>query len=52
MCASTLKKDPTTVGKAKTYLERALSQDSSFQPAILSLVEIYESVNILDSSIV
>ena len=45
MCATAMQKDPLTVGKAKTYLEKALSQDPKYLPAIFMLVEILESVS-------
>jgi len=41
-----MNKDPLTVTKAKAYLEKALSQDSSYLPAILMLVDILEQVYI------
>ena len=45
MCATAMQKDPLTVGKAKTYLEKALSQDPKYLAAIFMLVEILESVS-------
>ena len=38
-------KDPVTVCKAKSVLERALTQDENYLPAIYLLAELYEQVN-------
>lgn len=35
-------KDPVTVSKAKNLLEKALSQDEYYLPAVYYLAEIYE----------
>jgi hypothetical protein len=38
-------KDPVTVCKAKTILEKALEQDEMYLPAVYLLAEIYEQVS-------
>ncbi|CAL8101568.1 unnamed protein product [Orchesella dallaii] len=42
MCASPLSKDPLTWPKAKSYLEKALSIESTYLPAVFMLTEILE----------
>jgi hypothetical protein len=37
-------KDPVTVCKAKSILEKALAQDEMYLPAVYLLAEIYEQV--------
>ena len=44
-------KDPLTVGKAKSFLEKALSQDETYLPAIYYLAEIYEQEMNLEAAI-
>jgi Tfp pilus assembly protein PilF len=43
--ASVLMKDPVTVCKAKSILEKALAQDEMYLPAVYLLAEIYEQVS-------
>lgn len=43
--ASVLMKDPVTVCKAKSILEKALQQDEMYLPAVYLLAEIYEQVS-------
>lgn len=38
-------KDPVTVCKAKSILEKALAQDEMYLPAVYLLAEIYEQVS-------
>lgn len=38
-------KDPVTVCKAKSILEKALAQDDMYLPAVYLLAEIYEQVS-------
>jgi hypothetical protein len=38
-------KDPVTVCKAKSILEKALEQDEMYLPAVYLLAEIYEQVS-------
>lgn len=42
--ASVLMKDPVTVCKAKSLLEKALAQDETYLPAVYLLTEILEQV--------
>lgn len=42
-------KDPVTVCKAKSVLEKALSQDENYLPAVYLLAELYEQVNNFDT---
>ncbi|KAJ9580300.1 hypothetical protein L9F63_004040, partial [Diploptera punctata] len=49
--ASVLMKDPVTVCKAKSILEKALAQDEMYLPAVYLLAEIYEQEMALDSAI-
>lgn len=44
--ASVLMKDPVSVPKAKTLLEKALQVDQLFLPAVYLLAELYEQVYI------
>lgn len=37
-------KDPVTVIKAKSLLEKAIAQDQMYLPAVYLLAEIYEQV--------
>jgi len=46
LCATAMKKDPLTLTRAKTYLEKALKIDNSFLPALLTFVDILESVSL------
>lgn len=48
MCASPLSKDPLTWPKAKAYLEKALSIDNSYLPAVFMLTDIYEHVSVFE----
>ena len=43
--ASVLMKDPVTVCKAKSILEKAVAQDEMYLPAVYLLAEIYEQVS-------
>lgn len=49
--ASVLMKDPVSVGKAKNLLEKALSQDEVYLPAVYLLAEIYEQEMNLEAAI-
>lgn len=49
--ASVLMKDPVTVCKAKTYLEKALAQDETYLSAVYLLAEIYEQEMTLEAAI-
>ncbi|XP_011497425.1 PREDICTED: anaphase-promoting complex subunit 7 [Ceratosolen solmsi marchali] len=49
--ASILMKDPVTVGKAKNLLEKALSQEETYLPAVYYLAEIYEQEMNLEAAI-
>ncbi|XP_043275656.1 anaphase-promoting complex subunit 7 [Venturia canescens] len=49
--ASVLMKDPVSVGKAKNLLEKALSQDETYLPAVYFLAEIYEQEINLEAAI-
>lgn len=49
--ASVLMKDPVTVCKAKSILEKALAQDEMYLPAVYLLAEIYEQEMALESAI-
>ncbi|XP_039290705.1 anaphase-promoting complex subunit 7 isoform X4 [Nilaparvata lugens] len=49
--ASVLMKDPITICKAKLLLEKALSQDSNYLPAVYLLAEIYEELLNLEGAI-
>jgi hypothetical protein len=42
-------KDPVTVCKAKSILEKALAQDEMYLPAVYLLAEIYEQVSYIFS---
>lgn len=44
-------KDPVSVAKAKNVLEKALSQDESYLPAVYFLAEIYEQEMNLEAAI-
>lgn len=44
-------KDPVSVGKAKNLLEKALSQDETYLPAVYFLAEIYEQEMNLEAAI-
>jgi tetratricopeptide (TPR) repeat protein len=46
-----MQKDPLTVSKAKSYLEKALSHDPKYLPAIFMLVEILESEGMFPQAI-
>ncbi|XP_015592871.1 anaphase-promoting complex subunit 7 [Cephus cinctus] len=49
--ASVLMKDPVSVGKAKNLLEKALTQDETYLPAVYFLSEIYEQEMNLEAAI-
>ncbi|XP_067010812.1 anaphase-promoting complex subunit 7 [Anabrus simplex] len=49
--ASVLMKDPVSVCKAKSILEKALIQDEKYLPAVYLLAEIYEQEMMLESAI-
>ncbi|XP_046739010.1 anaphase-promoting complex subunit 7 isoform X1 [Diprion similis] len=49
--SSVLMKDPVSVGKAKNLLEKALSQEESYLPAVYLLAEIYEQEMNLEAAI-
>ncbi|XP_014206498.1 anaphase-promoting complex subunit 7 [Copidosoma floridanum] len=49
--ASVLMRDPVTVGKAKNLLEKALSQEDTYLPAVYYLAEIYEQEMNLEAAI-
>ncbi|KAL7301170.1 hypothetical protein TKK_0006141 [Trichogramma kaykai] len=49
--ASVLMKDVVTVSKAKNLLEKAISQDESFLPAVYALAKIYEQESNLELAI-
>ena len=44
-------KDPVTVSKAKNLLEKALSQQESYLPAVYHLADIYEHEMNIESAI-
>lgn len=44
-------KDPVSVGKAKNLLEKALTQEETFLPAVYLLAEIYEQEMNLEAAI-